>query len=195
MLRFTILSLIYLLLSNSHQYLCLQKDYYWRQYTGEVPKDAVVGGQDINHKDIYIGQAYVKNEGLIVAQIFPDRKEVYAPIKGIKKIEGNIIKILCGPQENFYWIPVNSGNLHLQLIDQHAVIGGHEDGHGLINIGRISYEGETKIGKINSFNAGNALFFFNKYQNEEHINSYEILLYKENNLDIDARSKTVASSK
>ncbi|XP_044263432.1 uncharacterized protein LOC123010533 [Tribolium madens] len=195
MLRFRVLSLIYLLLSNSHQYLCLQEDYYWRQYTGEVPKDAVVGGQDINHKDVYIGQAYVKNEGLFVVQIFADRKEIYAPIKGMKKIEGNIIKILCGPQENFYWISVNSSNLHLQLLHQHAVIGGHEDRSGVLNIGRISYEGETKIGKINSFNVGNALFFFNRNQKEEHVNSYEILLYKENNLDIDARSITVASNK
>ncbi|KYB25002.1 hypothetical protein TcasGA2_TC031416 [Tribolium castaneum] len=194
MFRFSFLSLIYLLSNYSPQYLCLQENYYWRQYTGDVPKDAVVGGQDINHKNIYIGQAYVQNEGLIVAQIFPKIREVYAPINGIKKIQ-NHIKILCGPYENFYWASANSSKLHLQLIGQHAVIGGHEDGHGVINIGRISYEGETKIGKINSFRTETAAFFFNKNQKEAFVNSYEILLYRENSYDIDARSKTVAASK
>jgi hypothetical protein len=42
-------------------------------------------------------------------------------------------------------------NLQLDLIDKHAVIGGHEDGSGYMSIGRINYQNEFKIGKINSF--------------------------------------------
>nr|XP_015837640.1 PREDICTED: uncharacterized protein LOC107398348 isoform X2 [Tribolium castaneum] len=89
MLGFKHLPLIFLL-SYTRQYLCLQENYYWRQYTGDVPEDAVVGGEDINSKNIYIGQAYVKNGGLIVCQIFPGIKQVYVPFGGIKTVEANI---------------------------------------------------------------------------------------------------------
>ncbi|RZC36411.1 DUF3421 domain containing protein, partial [Asbolus verrucosus] len=125
----------------------LQEDYTWREYTGSIPPDAVVGGEDINGKHIYIGQAYVRNEGLIVVQIYPGVRAVSAPIKGVKKVD-TFIKILCGPQENFYWMPATFSDLHLALVGKHAVIGGHEDGGGQLNVGRISHEGEIKIGKI-----------------------------------------------
>lgn len=38
-------------------------DYYWRFYNGDIPKDAVVGGQDLDHRPTYIGQALVYSDG------------------------------------------------------------------------------------------------------------------------------------
>ncbi|RZC33548.1 DUF3421 domain containing protein [Asbolus verrucosus] len=31
-------------------------DYYWRDYEGEIPEDAISAGRDANDKDVYIGQ-------------------------------------------------------------------------------------------------------------------------------------------
>jgi hypothetical protein len=61
--------------------------YYWREYTGEVPEDAIVGGKDSNGKNIYIGQAYIRNEGLLVVQITPGVRQVFAPSHGVKKTD------------------------------------------------------------------------------------------------------------
>jgi hypothetical protein len=69
---------------------CTDANYYWREYTGKIPPDAVVGGADINGENVYIGQAYVKNSGLIPAQINAGVKEVYAPIKGAQKVDRHI---------------------------------------------------------------------------------------------------------
>jgi hypothetical protein len=66
---------------------CYQRDYFWREYTGSVPEDAIVGGQDINGKDIYIGQAYVRNEGLIPVRISAGVRQVHAPIRGVKNVD------------------------------------------------------------------------------------------------------------
>jgi hypothetical protein len=84
-----VLSLVVIFFFNS-QVSCIQKDYYWREYTGSISKNAIPAGMDINGQTIYVGQAYVKNEGLIVAPIYQGEKEVTAAIKGARKIERNI---------------------------------------------------------------------------------------------------------
>jgi hypothetical protein len=60
-------------------------DYYWREYTGVIPRDAVAGGANINGEQVYIAQAYVKNHGLIPGQINAGVKEVWVPIDGVQK--------------------------------------------------------------------------------------------------------------
>lgn len=61
-------------------------DYFWREYTGGIiPADAVRGGSDINGQDTYIGQAYIKNRGIIVVQIHSEIREVLVPISGVVK--------------------------------------------------------------------------------------------------------------
>ncbi|KAH0820345.1 hypothetical protein GEV33_002446 [Tenebrio molitor] len=121
------------------------RDYYWREYTGEIPIDAIVGGKDANGKGIYIGQAYVHYEGLVVVQITPGVRRVSATMHGIKHID-KYVKILCGSQEKVYWMSTNPKNLQLDLIDKHAIIGGHGYCCGSTSIGRINYHGEVKIG-------------------------------------------------
>jgi hypothetical protein len=46
-----------------------------------------VGGRDINGKNIYIGQVYIRNQGLVVVQITPGVQQVFAPMKGIQKLD------------------------------------------------------------------------------------------------------------
>ena len=65
-------------------------DYYWREYKGAIPQDAVVAGQDGRSQKAYIGQAYVKGFGLMVIHIRPNAKELYAPICGVKNVNEHI---------------------------------------------------------------------------------------------------------
>ncbi|KAJ3636612.1 hypothetical protein MTP99_000141 [Tenebrio molitor] len=160
---------------------CTDANYYWREYTGKIPADAVVGGADINGENVYIGQAYVKNSGLIPAQINAGVKEVYAPIKGAQKVDRHI-KILCGALEDFEWVPTNATNLHLELLNRQVVIGGHEDGYGSVIVGRISYEGGTQIGKINAFTVGNSYFrWVDIHKKEPGVTRYDVLVYQKRN--------------
>ena len=66
--------------------------------------------------------------------------------------------------------------------DKVGVIGRHEDGWGVTHIGRISYEGETKIGKVNLFRAGKANFYFHDRGTERDIGDnylFEVLYYND----------------
>jgi hypothetical protein len=62
-------------------------DSYWREYVGRVPQDAIVAGKTVADKNVYIGQGYVKNAGLIVGSIYPGVKEVHVPYDGDKKLD------------------------------------------------------------------------------------------------------------
>ncbi|KAJ3647994.1 hypothetical protein Zmor_019833 [Zophobas morio] len=122
-------------------------DYYWRDYNGKIPEDAVLGGRDKYNKDIYIGQAYVQNEGLVVVQIDKGQSTVYAEMEGIKRLDKNI-KILCGPPHSFYWMPSNLTKLHTDLKKKQLVVGGHEDGAKRYFVGRIQCPDGVCIGKV-----------------------------------------------
>ncbi|XP_044265865.1 uncharacterized protein LOC123012118 [Tribolium madens] len=181
MLRFTFL-LFPFLLSIIPQCLSLQADYFWRDYTnGEVPLDAVVGGKLANGKNVYIGQAYIAHQGEVICEIFDGIKKVYVPAfqDVVQKIEKNV-KILCGPQQNLYWVPTDSKNVHTLLVSNIGVRGGHEDGKGEINIGRININGGSKIGKIDTY-FNTVPMYYNNNLREESTMSYEILLYKKHN--------------
>ncbi|KAJ3636598.1 hypothetical protein MTP99_000129 [Tenebrio molitor] len=152
-------------------------DYYWREYTGVIPRDAVKGGANINGEQVYIAQAYVKNHGLIPGQINAGVKEVWVPIDGVQKIDQHI-KILCSVN-NFVWVATNSTNLHVEMVDRQMVIGGHEDDHGIIAVGRISYEGGTQIGKIDAFTVGDSHFrWVDSNKNEGDVTSFDVLVYQ-----------------
>jgi hypothetical protein len=138
-----------------------------------------VGGRDIDGKNIYIGQAYIKNEGIMEVQITPGVRQVLVPMRGIKKID-KYVKILCGPQEKVYWMSSNPSRLHSDLVDKHALIGGHEDGWGYTSIGRINRDGEVKIGKLNTCVGHNPPFYFNDNGVERRVSSsYQILMYND----------------
>ncbi|XP_018570728.1 uncharacterized protein LOC108910568 [Anoplophora glabripennis] len=158
-------------------------DYYWRDYTGEIPSDAVEGGYDINRKTTYIGQVYVKHYGIIPVTIYPGKTSVTANIWGLHHLD-SYIKILCSPyKDNFKWVPANARTLHVQMINKHLVRGGVEYGL-LTNIGRISYQGELLVAKVCSFSVGNAKLFYPAGNREKSTDSYEVLIYDvKNNSD------------
>ena len=86
MIRFKLLLATTLFLS----YICCTCGYryfYWREYTGTIPSDAIVAGRDISGKDLYIGQAYVKNGGWQVVPIYQGIKEAIAVLNGPKKTD------------------------------------------------------------------------------------------------------------
>ncbi|XP_044252980.1 uncharacterized protein LOC123003961 [Tribolium madens] len=162
-------------------------DYYWRDYYGEIPDDALPGGYDRNLEPTYIGQLFVLNKGLLTTRIYKGQKCVTASKEGIYT-SSEAIKILCSTQpEKFRWISSTASDLHVESIGKHLVVGGYENGK-ILNVGRGSYQEEAIVGKVCSYNIGKALMYF-PYKNEEiNMDSYEVLIYDNNNIDdIDVR--------
>ncbi|KAJ3617373.1 hypothetical protein MTP99_007102 [Tenebrio molitor] len=159
-------------------------DYYWRDYYGEIPDDAIPAGSDRNHKPTYIGQVFVPNRQIQTVRIYQGRASVTASADGIFTLT-SFIKILCSDKpEKFSWVSTTAAKLHTDLVGRHLVLGGNESGKAL-NIGRISYQGEVIVGKVCGYNIGNALMFF-PYENKEvSASSYEVLVYDD--AEIDAR--------
>jgi hypothetical protein len=89
-------------------------------------------------------------------------------------------QILCGHGYNFQWIVSDAKNLHVDLSGKHGVLGGHEDGLGYNHIGRISYQGETKIGRVTAYKIGDAKLSFHDRGAEKCIDYYEVLHFVDN---------------
>ncbi|KAJ3659097.1 hypothetical protein Zmor_010804 [Zophobas morio] len=158
-------------------------DYYWREYTGQIPEDAVEGGKDLRGNPTYIGQAFVLHHGILIGTIYPGQKTLTTSKEGIHVTSvGN--KILCSHHKhNFEWVPGQASTLHITTINKHLVPGGIEWGK-VLNIGRIKYQGELIVGKVCSGTIGRAKLYF-PYKNEEiDVSSYEILTYKENDSNV-----------
>lgn len=88
-----------------------------------------------------------------------------------------MFQILCSSsKEKLKWVEANAKDLHVQMINRHAVRGGVE--YGLVtNIGRISYQGELLVAKVCGFNVGNSNLFFPAGNEEKRAASYEVLIY------------------
>ncbi|XP_044271138.1 uncharacterized protein LOC123015468 [Tribolium madens] len=151
-------------------------DYYWRDYTGVVPPDAIIGGNDINGRPTYIGQGFYSKAGLLPGTIYPGKSEIKLPYNGL--VLSTIgVKILCsGNPNNFSWERAESTSLHVTTIGKHLVIGGFEDGK-YINIGRAMYQGELIVGKVLGFDPEKARLCFIHEEKEIVVNSYQILVY------------------
>jgi hypothetical protein len=61
----------------------LNLDYYWRDYYGKIPDDAVEGGKDIRGNPTYIGQAFVLHHGILIGQIYPGQISLTTSKEGI----------------------------------------------------------------------------------------------------------------
>jgi hypothetical protein len=84
-------------------------------------------------------------------------------------------------------VKTTAAKLHTELIGKHLVVGGTENGK-VLNIGRVSYQGEVIVGKVYSYSVGDALMFFPYHSNETSVVSYEVLVYE--HFEIDARINT-----
>jgi len=123
------------------------KDYYWREYRGIIPHDALPGGKDEAGLPTYIGQALVYPFGLLPASIYYGNTTAVASA-GLKiYYSDRNVKILCsGSPEKFQWIEITKDKIDL-ITDCDLILGGVDNGHQE-NIGRVNYEGEIRIGKV-----------------------------------------------
>lgn len=86
-------------MQNGTTFIAIFLDYYWRQYLGEIPPDAIVGGHDVNGKETYIGQAYIYHAklssrvALIPVEIIPGIPSVNIPIFGVKENTTTDVKV------------------------------------------------------------------------------------------------------
>ncbi|KAI4464728.1 hypothetical protein MML48_3g00012081 [Holotrichia oblita] len=129
-----------LLLSFTLSFGNIQHNYYWRDYKGTIPEDAVNGTADL-----YIAQVYY--EGILPATVYPSTKQAVTECRGARRILKYPIKILCDKRkDNFEWTYVNVNSLNAEKLSD-MVVGGFEVGNTLY-IGRTFHEGEWKIGKV-----------------------------------------------
>ncbi|XP_044253028.1 uncharacterized protein LOC123004000 [Tribolium madens] len=155
--------------------------YYWKEYTGDIPPDALPGGKDSNDEDLFIGQAYFHNDGLYVVQICPGTMTVSAGWWGVKKAT-NDIKILCTQKpENFEWVPSTYTTFDEVLTKKNPVPGGYDfiNNDGIMHIGRIRYQEFVKIGGIWSAKKDKSWLYFDYYNTLKKIGLYEGLVYNE----------------
>ncbi|KAF5302097.1 hypothetical protein FQR65_LT08648 [Abscondita terminalis] len=88
-------------------------DYYWRDYQGLVPSDAIVGGVDLDGIKTYIGQFSVEAQygqqkskiHLLPATIRIGVVGAYAPYYGrvVYANHTDNVKVLCGPYASRFW--------------------------------------------------------------------------------------------
>ncbi|RZC34530.1 DUF3421 domain containing protein [Asbolus verrucosus] len=170
-------------------------DYYWRDYTGTIPKDAFPAGKDANGKDTYVGQVYIYGYGLFVGQIFPGKAEVEASCNYYVYKLKDAVKILCTQHKrNFFWLPTTSTSFHLDTIGKHVVVGGyHGKNQGTYGVGRLMYNGILQIGGVVTYKVDHAHFYFVHKEKVEKVNSYEVLIYnrtsRNTNFDVDRRGR------
>ncbi|KAK5646301.1 hypothetical protein RI129_004765 [Pyrocoelia pectoralis] len=150
--------------------------YYWRDYVGEIPYDAVPGGKDKSGLPTFIGQAYIKGFELLPATINAGSPTAIASAYNIMMPVNKNIKILCSNElEKFSWLVTKSEEAHL-ITNCHLVVGGSEVDQTL-HIGRVNHDGQTVIGKVFSYRPGGKGLWIPYGGHEIHYTSYEILTY------------------
>ncbi|KAF5302552.1 hypothetical protein FQR65_LT00924 [Abscondita terminalis] len=153
------------------------EDYHWKEYRGEVPKDAVPGGTSLNGQPIYIGQVLYADK-LLPAKIYQNDDKAYFAWNTEQKASTNI-KILCSSKsDRFKWIPVDKDSIHL-LTNHHVVSGGTESGY-ILYIGRALHKSETLVGKVRTGDksAQNRGLSITSDGKVVEFNSFEILVFE-----------------
>ncbi|XP_031346333.1 uncharacterized protein LOC116173158 isoform X2 [Photinus pyralis] len=150
--------------------------YYWRDYSGKTPSDAVIGGYDSFGRETYIGQVFKKDYDLLPATFTFDCTSGIATAHGRVLYVDKNMKILCSVEpELMKWVPIKVGELD-KLSDCTLVVGGSED-ERLLHIGRVKYHGETIIGKVVSGGRGTRGLWIPYSGSSIHFTSYEMLTY------------------
>ncbi|KAJ3617368.1 hypothetical protein MTP99_007097 [Tenebrio molitor] len=151
-------------------------DYYWRDYYGTIPDDAVPAGKDSHGHPLYVGLVYIRGFELLPATIFPKqeiaRTTAYAHVLNTNQH----VKILCSPhQEAFEWTSIQSQDLH-QYVNRNLIPGGSEVGENLY-IGRVYRNNEVIVGKIFKHERANRGIWFPLGNGPSNSLTYEILSY------------------
>jgi len=172
--EFTLLVTVFLFYPNIE---CCNniEDYYWRDYSGIIPSDALPGGLDRSGRPMYIGQILHRNMLLTAKLYLNDNKGYYGATQ--KEFTGaNNIKVLCTQHpDRFEWIETTADDIP-KLADRHLIIGGHEPGYTMY-IGRAYYKLETAVGKVSTGNPENHGLYVTHEGTESKLKSFEILAY------------------
>lgn len=120
--------------------------YYWRDYKGEIPRDALAAGLDKEGNELYVGQVLYRGY-LIPGRINGTDKKIYF-IYDTEQSVTVYIKILCTQHpENYQWILTSSEEFshlaHKNLMPE----GGYQLNYE-VYIGRLTLYGETHVGKV-----------------------------------------------
>lgn len=157
--------------------------YYWRNYKWTIPEDAVAVGK--KGEETYIGQAYIDHDGMMVVQIFPSAKEVFAASYGYKKAT-KLIKILCSKNhDRFEWLRTSSKFFHVNVTDKNPVIGGfnHRELHkGMLHVGKVVHHVETRIGSVEGF-LENAKMTYVQGTSVQGADDFQVLLFNDKDED------------
>uniref|UniRef100_A0A1Y1MK88 Uncharacterized protein n=1 Tax=Photinus pyralis TaxID=7054 RepID=A0A1Y1MK88_PHOPY len=177
-MRLILIICVNLAFATSEPATCQQAPlgYYWRDYVGEIPYDAVPGGIDKSGQPTYIGQAYIKGFELLPATITAGSTTAMASAYNIAMPVNKNIKILCSNQlDKFSWLVTKSEEAHL-ITNCHLVIGGSEVDE-IVHIGRVNHHGQTVIGKVFSYRPVFKGLWIPHDGHELNFASYEILTY------------------
>ncbi|XP_031334298.1 uncharacterized protein LOC116164287 [Photinus pyralis] len=153
-------------------------DYYWREYKGEIPADAIPGGRDTKGKTTYIGHFHIPNQGIHPAVIYPDTKTLSVSASQLTRKPGKDTKILCSrAQHMFKWIPTNLSTIHL-LTGYHFVVGGFHPNQ-MMYIGRRKMDnGELLVAKVLEYSEGAKGIHVNiNKQLSKALPDFELLVY------------------
>lgn len=120
--------------------------YYWREFNGKIPQDALPGGINSEGVTTYIGQVFGRN--LVIPAKIDIVNDTVTYEWGYKEFHAtDNIKILCARYpEQFQWLSTGHGYIS-QLKGKHLIIGGYEEGAD-IYIGRIQLDDELALGKV-----------------------------------------------
>ncbi|KAF5293551.1 hypothetical protein FQA39_LY03036 [Lamprigera yunnana] len=181
------LFLILLILSCYNAYKIVQAlltEYYWRDFTGLLPTDAVPGGLDASGDITYIAQFSLPAEynqdvsGIhtLVGTLRKGKDRAEAPYLGrtIYSNETSNLKVLCAAYLGRYkWYPLKS----LYAPNCRLLIGGNEDGIPLY-VGKAVQGREKLIGKLFSDTSVHSAKLISPYQGGEVTHeTFEILTY------------------
>ncbi|KAK5646594.1 hypothetical protein RI129_005058 [Pyrocoelia pectoralis] len=123
-----------------------ESGYYWREFDGKIPQDALPGGINSEGVTTYIGQVFGRN--LVIPAKIDIVNDTVTYEWGYKEfLATENIKILCARYpEQFQWLSTGHGYMS-QLKGKHLIIGGYEEGAD-IYIGRIQLDDELALGKV-----------------------------------------------
>ncbi|KAK5638887.1 hypothetical protein RI129_013182 [Pyrocoelia pectoralis] len=128
--------------------LSIKPNFYWRDYDGTIPDDAIRGGK-LNGKTTYIGLVATV-EGPVSALIIPGDPKAYTTMDGKAVISLKGAKILCTTVPcRFVWTK--------KLEDNCVYVTGSYIDSAAVYIGRATYEGNVVTGRTN-FNLGSLYF-------------------------------------
>ncbi|KAF5285928.1 hypothetical protein FQA39_LY04389 [Lamprigera yunnana] len=139
---FIVIFVLFWIGSNAENFI---EDYCWRDYNGQIPRDALKCGKDKNEKPIYVGQVLYENK-LIPGKIHENDPKIH--FEFYKAYTANeTIKILCVRHpERFEWISVKYYEVY-HMNGKHFFPGGFERGYNTY-IGRAKSHGELTVGKV-----------------------------------------------